>query len=110
MQIIFAQAAVDRANEILDEEIDITDNVITVTGVPLTVEDEVTSGSPNPVKSSGIYNAITAATATKQDTLVNQTNIKSVGGESLLGSGNVGTLHASVGTGNDSETLILEVY
>ena len=30
--------------------IDITDNVITVTGVPLTVDDTVTSGSTNPVK------------------------------------------------------------
>ena len=56
-----------------------------------------------------VDNAITAATAVKQDTLVNQTNIKSVGGESLLGSGNVGVLHAELGTGNDSETLILTV-
>ena len=56
-----------------------------------------------------VDNAITAATAVKQDTLVNQTNIKSVGGESLLGSGNLGVLHAELGTGNDSETLILTV-
>lgn len=89
--------------------IDITSNVISVTGVPLTVDDTVTSGSSNPVKSSGIYNAIESAKALKQDTLVNQTNIKSVGGESLLGSGNLGVLHAELGTGNDSETLILTV-
>lgn len=89
--------------------IDITSNVISVTGVPLTVEDEVSSSSSNPVKSSGIYNAIESAKALKQDTLVNQTNIKSVGGESLLGSGNLGVLHAELGTGNDSETLILTV-
>ena len=56
-----------------------------------------------------VDNAITAATAVKQDSLVNQTNIKSVGGESLLGSGNLGVLHAELGTGNDSETLILTV-
>ena len=87
-------------------EID-ANNTISVTGVPLTVEDEVTSGSSNPVKSSGIYNAITAATATKQDTLVSGTNIKTVGTESILGSGNIQTLKAEVGTGNDSTTLIL---
>lgn len=89
--------------------IDIQNNVVSVTGVPLTVDDTVTSGSSNPVKSSGIYNAITAETSVKQDTLVNQTNIKSVGGESLLGSGNLGVLHAELGTGNDSETLIFTV-
>ena len=55
----------------------------------------------------GIYNAITAATATKQDTLVSGTNIKTVGTESILGSGNIQTLKAEVGTGNDSTTLIL---
>lgn len=87
--------------------IDITDNVITVTGVPLTVDDTVTSGSTNPVKSSGIYNFVTGQTSTKQDTLVSGTNIKTVGGETVLGSGNVQTLHASVGTGDDAETLIL---
>lgn len=38
----------------------------------------------------------------KQATLVNQTNIKSVGGTSLLGSGNVPTVHASL----DGETLV----
>lgn len=56
-----------------------------------------------------VDNAITAATAVKQDTLVSGTNIKTVGGESVLGSGNVGVLHAELGTGNDSETLILTV-
>lgn len=38
----------------------------------------------------------------KQATLVNQTNIKSVGGETLLGSGNVKTLHANL----DGTTLV----
>ena len=39
----------------------------------------------------------------KQATLVSGTNIKTVGGASLLGSGNVATLHASL----DGETLVL---
>ena len=39
----------------------------------------------------------------KQATLVNQTNIKSVGGSSLLGSGNLAILKASL----DGETLVL---
>lgn len=82
-----------------------TANTISVTGIPLTIDDTVTSSSSNPVKSSGIYNFVTGETATKQDTLVNQTNIKSVGGESLLGAGNVATLHAEV-TGT---TLILDL-
>jgi hypothetical protein len=89
--------------------IDITDNTISVTGVPMTIDDTVTSGSTNPVKSSGIYNFVTGETATKQDTLVSGTNIKTVGGETILGSGNVQTLHASIGTGDDAETLILEL-
>ena len=88
--------------------IDITNNVVSVTGIPLTVDDTVTSGSSNPVKSSGIYNAITAATATKQDTLVSGTNIKTVGTETILGSGNIALMTAHVGTGDDSETLILD--
>lgn len=56
-----------------------------------------------------VDNAITAATASKQDTLVSGTNIKTVGGSTLLGSGNVGVLKASIGTGVDAETLILTV-
>ena len=69
--------------------IQITNDVISVTGAPLTIDDNVTSGSSNPVKSSGIYNFVTGETATKQDTLVNQTNIKSINGTSLLGSGDL---------------------
>lgn len=53
-----------------------------------------------------VDNAITAATSTKQDTLVSGTNIKTVGTQSVLGSGNIALMSASVGTGNDSETLI----
>ena len=53
-----------------------------------------------------VDNAITAATSTKQDTLVSGTNIRTVGGHSALGSGNIVLMKAHVGTGNDSETLI----
>lgn len=88
--------------------IDITNDVISVTGVPLTVEDSVTSGSSNPVKSSGIYNFVTGETSTKQDTLVSGTNIKTVGGNSVLGSGNISIMSAHIGTGSDSTTLILD--
>lgn len=55
-----------------------------------------------------VDNAITAATSTKQDTLVSGTNIKTVGTQSVLGSGNIKLMTASVGTGNDSETLIFD--
>lgn len=53
-----------------------------------------------------VDNAITAATSTKQDTLVSGTNIRTVGGHSVLGSGNIVLMKAHVGTGNDAETLI----
>ena len=55
-----------------------------------------------------VDNAITAATSTKQDTLVSGTNIKNVGAQSVLGSGNIALMTAHVGTGNDAETLIFE--
>lgn len=55
-----------------------------------------------------VDNAITAATSTKQDTLVSGTNIRTVGGHSVLGSGNIVLMKAHVGTGNDSETLIFD--
>lgn len=55
-----------------------------------------------------VDNAITAATSTKQDTLVSGNNIKTVGAQSVLGSGNIALMTAHVGTGNDAETLIFE--
>ena len=55
-----------------------------------------------------VDNAITAATSTKQDTLVSGTNIRTVGGHSVLGSGNILLMKAHVGTGNDDETLIFD--
>lgn len=78
-------------------EIDST-NTISITGIPLSVEDTVTSGSSNPVKSSGIYNFVTGETATKQDTLVSGTNIKTINNTSILGSGNISTLPEVQGT------------
>ena len=55
-----------------------------------------------------VSNAINDVASTKQDTLVSGTNIKTVGAQSVLGSGNIALMTAHVGTGNDSETLILE--
>ena len=55
-----------------------------------------------------VDNAITAATSTKQDQLVSGTNIKTVGAQSVLGSGNIALMTAHVGTGNDAETLIFD--
>ena len=55
-----------------------------------------------------VDNAITAATSTKQDKLVSGTNIRTVGGHSVLGNGNIVLMKAHVGTGNDAETLIFD--
>ena len=55
-----------------------------------------------------VDNAITAATSTKQDTLVSGSNIKTVGAQSVLGSGNIALMSAHVGTDNDAETLIFD--
>lgn len=63
-------------------------------------------------------NAITAATSTKQDTLVSGTNIKTINGETLLGEGNItiqgggsggkavkGGTNISVTTGETADTI-----
>lgn len=55
-----------------------------------------------------VDNAITAATSTKQDKLVSGTNIKTVGAQSVLGSGNIALMTAHVGTDNDAGTLIFD--
>ena len=78
--------------------VDITDNVISVTGVP-NVDQTVISGSTNPVAGGAVYTELQG----KQTTLVSGTNIKSINNESLLGSGNITTLQASV----SGTTLIL---
>ena len=84
--------------------IQISGDVISVTGAPLTMDDHLDSGSTNPVMNS----AITVAIDAKQAMLVSGTNIKTVGTESILGSGNIKLMTASIGTGNDSTTLILD--
>lgn len=70
--------------------------------------DTALSGKVN----TSTYDTYTAATDTaiagKQATLVSGTNIKTVGTNSLLGSGNIALMTASIGTGNDSETLIFD--
>ena len=65
-----------------------------------------------------VDNAITAATSTKQDTLVSGTNIKTINNESLLGSGNIviqggggggkavsGGTNISITTGETADTI-----
>ena len=53
--------------------------------VPDEIDDTPTSGSTNPVTSDGIKTALDA----KQDTLISGTNIKSINGNSILGSGDL---------------------
>lgn len=69
-----------------------------------TVDQTIVSGSTNAVAGGAVYDGL----AGKQATLVSGTNIKTVGGETLLGSGNVKLMTAHVGTGNDATTLIFE--
>lgn len=65
-----------------------------------TETDNAISAATSGKVDTNTYTAYTAATdsalAGKQATLVSGTNIKTVGGETVLGSGNVATLHASV--------------
>lgn len=69
-----------------------------------TVDQTIISGSTNAVAGGAVYDGL----AGKQATLVSGTNIKTVGTQSILGSGNVALMTASIGTGNDSETLIFD--
>ena len=52
-------------------------------------------------------NAITAATSTKQDTLVSGTNIKTINGETLLGEGNIEIQGGSGGGLTEDDELLL---
>ena len=52
-------------------------------------------------------NAITAATSTKQDTLVSGTNIKTINGETLLGEGNITIQGGSGGGLTEDDELLL---
>ena len=83
--------------------IDITNNVISVTA-ETTVDQTIISGSTHAVAGGAVYDALEG----KQETLVSGTNIKTVGTNSILGSGNIALMTASIGTGNDSETLIFD--
>lgn len=69
-----------------------------------TVDQTIISGSTNAVAGGAVYDGL----AGKQATLISGTNIKTVGTNSLLGSGNIALMTASIGTGNDSETLIFD--
>lgn len=51
---------------------------------------------------------VDSALGGKQETLVSGTNIKTVGTQSLLGSGNIAVMTAHIGTGVDAETLIFD--
>ena len=51
----------------------------------LDVDTVPTDGSTKPVESNGVFDAL----ATKQATLVSGTNIKTINGDSVLGSGNL---------------------
>ena len=51
-----------------------------------------------------IQTAVTTALATKQDTLVSATNIKTIEGQSLLGGGNIDLAKGDVGLGNVDNT------
>ena len=51
-----------------------------------------------------IQTAVTTALATKQDTLVSATNIKTIEGQSLLGSGNIDLAKGDLGLGNVDNT------
>lgn len=53
--------------------------------INIPIEDAVTDGSLNPVTSNAVFDAL----ANKQATLVSGTNIKTVNGNSLLGSGDI---------------------
>ena len=108
----------------IDEKI--TEAGGTTTATVQTMIDQSISGKADSSTVSGINNTLTAHTANtdihvttsdkstwngKQDALVSGTNIKTVGGNSLLGSGNIAFpegMTARVGTGADAETLIFE--
>jgi hypothetical protein len=53
--------------------------------VNIPIENAITDGSLNPVTSNAVYDSL----ALKQDTLVSGTNIKTVGGVSILGPGDI---------------------
>jgi len=64
---------------------------------PITIDATPTDGSANAVSSNGVFDAL----ALKQDTLVSATNIKTINGSSVLGSGDLvvgGSTSLAIGT------------
>lgn len=78
-----------------------TDNIGTITGIKMNGTILGTSGNIDLGSVLTEHQDITG----KQDVLVSGTNIKSVNGQSVLGSGDIDTLDAAVD--EDTETLIL---
>ena len=66
-------------------------NIFGSGGGSITIDSTPTDGSANAVSSDGVFDAL----ATKQATLVSATNIKTVNGSSLLGSGDL-TVNAAL--------------
>jgi hypothetical protein len=75
-----------------------TDDVFPVVDIATNTTKKVQLGNL-PVPSS-----VTTALATKQDSLVSGTNIKTIEGQSLLGSGNIDLAKGDVGLGNVDNT------
>jgi hypothetical protein len=75
-----------------------TDDVFPVVDIATNTTTKVQLGNL-PVPSS-----VTTALATKQDSLVSGTNIKTIEGQSLLGSGNIDLAKGDVGLGNVDNT------
>lgn len=87
----------------------ISDFATTVRGIVLTGLSLVTGGVISATDSilvalGKLQNQITSLDTSKQDTLVSGTNIKTLEGQSLLGSGNIDLTKSDVGLGNVDNT------
>ena len=72
----------------------------------------MSSTSTNAVQNSVIKNYVDTSVATKQDTLVSGTNIKTINNESILGSGNItveGSEWMLTSSDDDNGTVVLSV-
>ena len=69
-------------------------------GGSVTVDTSMSDTSENPVQNKVIKAYVDDEVATKQDTLVSGTNIKTINGQNVLGNGNV-IIHQGVGDGLD---------
>lgn len=69
-------------------------NDVIAGGIVIQIDNELSSTSANPVQNHVITEAlsnINTALGDKQETLVSGTNIKTINGESILGSGDIST-------------------